>query len=192
MANTSYINGFLPVKKTGGGTVEAIGPYPVTTETEINVGDVVTLVDQGSTTSLDVYTATTTVGNIGIAASYAAATDTAAEIMVWPGMPDVIFQCQQGASGGAGLVALGGIGKCADAVVATGIQESGAYGTVGQSRSGHYLNDTVSNDGLFHIVQLAQIPDANGDDNAYGSNSKVWVTFNEGAWIGTADGIADV
>ena len=191
MANTSYINGFLPVKKIGGGAVETIGPYPVTTLTEVNVGDVVCLVDKGSTTSLDVGVAAVTVGMVGIAAEYAAVTDSAAEIMIWPGLPDTVFQCQQGASGGTGLLAAGGIGKCADHYVVAGSQETGPYETVGASRSGHYLSDTVAATGLFHIMQLAPVPDATGVDNAYGSNAKVWVTFNEGAWAGSANGIAD-
>jgi len=187
MANVSNINGFLPVMKIGGGVVSTIGPYKVTDSTEINVGDVVELVDKGTSTSLDVATAGHVVGIIGIAAGYASSAKTDQEIMVWPALADVVYECQQGASGGTGLLAAGGIGKCADHVVVAGSQETGPNGTKGASKSGHYLSDTVAATGLFHILQLSPKP-----NNAYGSNAKVWVTFNEGALVGAANGIADV
>ena len=187
MANTSDIKGFLPWRKIGGGQIDPIGPFAVTASTEINVGDVVMLVDKGAATSIDVATAGTTVGMIGIAAEYAANNATAKSILVWPGMPENVFICQQGAAGGTGLLDAGGIGKCADHVVAAGSQATGPFGTTGQSKSGHYLSDTVAATGLFHIMGLAPLA-----DNAYGSNAKVLVTFNEGAWSGAANGVAEV
>ena len=180
MANTSQIRGFEPygcLNSTGSPKV-APYTYQVKASEVVAPGDVIVLVDGGSVMEIESCTATVTVGVVGIAANYVSATDTDRNIRFYPADPNFIFKVQHAS------FAADDVGKNADHVEGSATVGTGPFGTVGAAYSGAYLSDTTAATGLFKILGLAP-------GSVVGDYAKVLVVFNEGAFYGAANGVAD-
>jgi hypothetical protein len=181
MANVSQIRGFEPFATLNSeGSVKVMPrTYTAKAATAIYPGDVVGLVDNGGTSDLQPIAAGTVVGMVGVSADYIAAAATNRACRVYPALSTNIFKAQMTAAYAADMV-----GKNVDHVQGSGAVGTGPFGTAGAAFSGDYLNNTAAATGGFHIIGLAP-----GSET--GANAKVLVTFNEGAFVGAANGVAD-
>lgn len=180
MANTSQIRGFEPYAMLGSSGSPKVAPitYTATANVEICPGDALALVDGGSATTVGLAKAGDVVGMVGIAANYVSATATDRTVRLYPADPNIIFKVQQAE------YTADDQGKCADHVVASGSVGTGPFGTAGAAVSGHYLSGTTAATGGWKILGLAP-------GSVVGNYAKVLVVYNEGAFYGAADGIAD-
>jgi hypothetical protein len=184
MANTNQVTGFQPYAMLASSGSPKVSPitYQAKAGEVINPGDVLMLVDGGAATEVESCTAATVVGVLGIAANYVAAASTAVAdrtALYYPADPNIIYKVQMTDAFTADMV-----GKCADHVEGSGSVGTGPYGTAGRAVSGAYLSATVAATGLFKILGLAP-------GSVVGAYAKVLVVFNEGAYYGAANGIAD-
>ena len=180
MANTSQIRGFEPYAMLGSSGSPKVAPvtYTVKANEVVAPGDVVCLVDNGSAVEAESCTAGVVVGVIGVAANYVSATATDRTLRVYPADPNIIFKVQQANH------SADDVGKCADHVEGTAVVGTGPFGTTGAAVSQAYLSATVEATGLFRILGLAP-------GSEVGDYAKVLVVFNEGAFYGAENGIAD-